>query len=160
MIINTNAHLVLCSILGLSLREWSDTAVHSDLALHVFEFIQESLSLYLFLFEFFSYTVKLGGLSFIGFLQLLLLYLSILQFFSSLSSSASLLYKLFHFLEKFLLLLLLIGELNLKVVDLSETILHIFTTEGQVFLQLCNLVLLLFDSEVSLTSDTGFFGRD
>lgn len=107
-IIDVDAHLLLGSVISLRLGEWSHTAVYSDLALEVLEFVKNYLPLTLLIFELLSNSVKLF-LLLLGLLQeLILLGGDLGELLSQVISSVSFLLELLNSLEEFFFLILLV----------------------------------------------------
>jgi hypothetical protein len=149
LIIDLNAHLGLGSIFSLSLGEWSDTAVNSDLSLHILELIQKSLSLTKFLLEFLADSIKSLLLGCILLLELFLLCSHLLDFLCKLLDVAYFLLEGLDFLDQLLFLLLLIGEFDLEFTDLSNLVLDFLVVEVELIVKLLDFLLFCFEFELS-----------
>lgn len=153
LVIDFHAHLTFSLILRFSPGEWSNTAVNSDFSFHVFELVQEGLSLLLLLPELLGHSVKVLLLALVVGHECVFLRSHVLEFLLQLLSRSSLFHQLFNFLKELFLLSLLVGKLHLQIVNLSTTVLHILSIEGQLVSQLLNLSLLFLDLAVSLIAE-------
>lgn len=150
LIIDLDAHLGLGSIFSLGLGEWSDTAVYSDLSLHVLELIQKSLSLTKLLLEFLADSIKSRSLGCVLLLELLLLSSHLLDLLGKLLDVADFQHESLDFLDQLLFLFLLIGEFDLEVVDLCDLILELLVVEVELIVKLLDFLLFCLEFEFAL----------